>query len=156
MYSTNSCLRGAQKEAIGGLVGLLIVGTILAAFLVLGWQLGLVSIVAVMVLIPLVQPFARFIARSLLGYRTGPEVVRAPNIFDRLEKGEGMVSIFARMGQERDADRARLARILERSQISDALRRKRLSSGDFEVVFTFCRSLASMIWHGNHLKPKGH
>jgi hypothetical protein len=73
LYSTNQFLRGAQKETIGGLLGLAIVATLLTAFIVLGWRLGLVAVLAVPVLVPVVQPLARALGRSLLGYRTGPE-----------------------------------------------------------------------------------
>jgi hypothetical protein len=149
LYSTNLFLRGARKEAIGGAIGLLIVATIVAVFWFLGWRLGLVAVVAVPILVPLVQPLARSIAQSLLGYRTGPEGNSRPNILERLEQGEGMESIFAQMGQGREVDRARLARIAERSSIANVLERHGLTFADLEDSFQMLRisGLDDLAWN---------
>ena len=72
LFSLNQFLRGARKREVEGWLGLLIIGTLMSAFFMLGWKWGLVTLFAYFALILISRPVASAIARRL---RVGKEDV---------------------------------------------------------------------------------
>jgi hypothetical protein len=66
LYGLNLHLRGTLTDTIGGVIGLLIVATVVAVFVFLGWRLGLVALGVTAISIPMMESITRpLVARRL-------------------------------------------------------------------------------------------
>lgn len=71
LYVLNLYLRGASRALTETSLAVLIIGTDIAAFFLLGWELGVAAVLATFPLTWLLRPLARRTARQILGFRTG-------------------------------------------------------------------------------------
>jgi len=144
LYTLNLLLRGAKKPIIEAILGLLIVVTIIASFVVIGWRWGLIALISPFVLVRLFRPLARSIARRLLGYRTGidqPESI--VGLLEQMSSGEeGFGRALEKIDREAEKRRQRLFSIVSRRAISSVLQEHNVSFDEYEKFFDFLWSSA--------------
>jgi hypothetical protein len=138
LYTLNLFLRGAKKQIIEGVLGLLIVVAVIASFFLIGWRWGLLALISPFVLIGLFRPLAQAVAYMLLGYRTG--VDDQPSSMDGLLQqmasgDEGFRKAFDKIGREGDKRRQRLSSLASKSAISSVLQRHNVSFDEYEKLF---------------------
>jgi len=138
LYTLNLFLRGAKKQIIEGVLGLLIVVTVIASFFLIDWRWGLVALISPFVLIGLFRPLAQAAAHKLLGYRTGvddqPESI--DGLLQQMASGEeGFRKAFEKIGREADKRRQRLSTLASKSAISSVLQRHNVSFDEYEKLF---------------------
>ena len=149
LYELNSLLRGRSKEAVGGVVRLLILVTLLAGLFFIGWRASLMGFAAMFVLFPIAGLLARPVARRLLGYRTGPESGGPElDIVGMLERGEGMEAVFDRLGQDRAADRRKLDVLARRKAVASVLAKHQATGTEYEAAFRRLKgsAIADLAW----------
>lgn len=138
LYTLNLFLRGAKKQITEGVLGLLIVVTVIASFFLIGWRWGLVALISPFVLIGLFRPLAQAAAHKLLGYRTGvddqPESI--DGLLQQMASGEvGFRKAFEKIGREADERRQRLSALSSEPAISSVLQRHNVSFEEYEKLF---------------------
>ena len=67
----NGFLRGAKKAQLDAVFSLLLLGLVIASFIVAGWKLGLLAIVVTFIGALLTRPLAARVASRLLSASTG-------------------------------------------------------------------------------------
>ena len=70
LFGLNLLLRGWLKPIIEGVLSLLCIAMLIAAFFLFGWKVGVGMIVFAFVTIPIAKALAAPVAHRLLGYRT--------------------------------------------------------------------------------------
>lgn len=138
LYTLNLFLRGAKKQIIEAVLGLLIFVTVIASFFVMGWRWGLIAIISPFVLIGLFRPLAQAVAYRFLGYRTGiddqPESI--DGLLEQMASGEeGFKRAFEKIGREAEKQRHRLSTLASKSVISSVLQRHNISFDEYEKLF---------------------
>jgi len=138
VYTLNLFLRGAWKQIIEGVIGLLIVITVIASFFLIGWRWGLLAILAPFVLVGLFRPLAQVVARKILGYRTGvdDEPSSIEGLLQQMGSGDkGFEKAFEKIGRDADKRRQRLSTLASKSTISSVLQRHNVSFDEYEKLF---------------------
>lgn len=138
LYTLNLFLRGGWKQIIEGVIGLLIVITVVASFFLIGWRWGLLAILSPFVLVGLFRPLAQAVAHKILGYRTGvdDETSSMDSLLQQMGNGdEGFRKAFEKIDRDADKRRQRLSSLASKSPISSVLQQHNVSFDEYEKLF---------------------
>ncbi len=138
LYTLNLFLRGGWKQIIEGVLGLLIVLTVVASFFLIGWRWGLLAMLSPFVLVGLFRPLAQALAHKILGYRTGAddEPSSMDGLLQQMGSGEeGFRKAFEKIGRDADKRRRRLSTLASKSAVASVLQRHNVSFDEYEKLF---------------------
>jgi hypothetical protein len=120
LFILNLFLHARWSRAIGGFLGLLIYGMVIAAIFILDWRYAVLSFFLVWVFTALSKPLAGKFARVILGYRTG---IEPPDyeIGSADEIMQGKLSVedwLKQLGQRSAREQSRVTSITSRPDIA--------------------------------------
>jgi len=151
LYTLNLFLRGAKKQIIETILGLLIVVSVIASFFVLGWRWGLVALASPFILIGIFRPLAEATAHRILGYRTGidyqPESI--DSLLEQIASGDmGFERALENIGSQAEKRNQRLSTLASKSVISSILQRHNVSFEEYEKLFNslWSSALHDLAW----------
>ena len=145
----NAYLRGSMKRQIDAVAGTGWFILLVLAFIFLGWEMGLVFVFGSFVLGALIQPFARSLARRMLGYRTGANESQGMSALDRMMAGEiSFEDCLEETDKEERHLRQKLERLAAQPDVARVLRDNVLSIDDYVEHYHFLRlcGLSDLAW----------
>jgi hypothetical protein len=150
LFGLNLLLRGRLKPIIEGVLSLLCMAMLIAAFFLFGWKAGIGMIVFTFIAIPIAKALAVPVSRRLLGYRTGYGDYSAIET-DSQRFMSGQLSIedyMQNVGRREDRAKETLDRLARRADICAVLQENNISQEDYlELYWDLMKNaLPDLVW----------
>ena len=149
LYTLNLFLRGSKKQQIEAILGILIILSVIASFLFLGWRWGLLALISPFIFVGLSRPIAERVAFKTLGYRTGVDDGSDFALENALNNGGvGFDKLMGRIGEDEKTAKRRLEQIAKTSDINFVLARHGISFSMFCEILRELRAstLRDLAW----------
>lgn len=132
-------LRGRLKQAITGILALVIFGLVSVAFLVSGWKAGAAALVGTFVLANLFGPLALLAARRMIAYPDLGAQSYQQDQLGKLMKDFGTPEYFERREKEKKREQQHRSRTvssaMRRPEVRAALEKHGSSQRDIEALY---------------------
>ena len=131
--SLNLHLRGRRSPQTSHVLGIILLGLIVAAPFLVRWWYLIYAVSATWLAVALFTPIAGKLASKMLGYRVGIQTQfyeKSPS--QEFQAGElNVEGLFEKVRRDDEADKDKLSRLSVRPDIAAVLKRESVSTGEF-------------------------
>ena len=150
LFALNLLLRGSLTPIIEGVLSLLCMAMLVAAFFVFGWKTGIGMILFTLVAVPIAKVLAAPMAYKLLGYRTGySDFSGMENDAERFRSGRLSLEDYMQRGSQRKHKAKRnLAKLASRPEVRDVLEANGINEDGFLDLYRnlMTHALLDLAW----------
>lgn len=138
LYTLNLYLRGRLRQIIEGVFALLLILSIGASFFVFNSKFGLLVLFLVFLFIGVARPLASFLAKHMLGYRTGVAGDHGGNNLHKMFEGKmSMDEYFEASRREEEKRSEKFEALLRRPRFAEFVGKYRLTPKDLENHYSY-------------------